>query len=595
MAFTGGSLWFTYQPGSCSYYGTTSLGRIDPATGDVHLDLAAVPAASFPYALSDRPDRMILQNNLGRLSVYDVSGHSPALVAQRSHSVSRPDCRGAALLAGGEKVITACNYADKAEVFYTADLSEAPALVPGSGPYALAVSADGRQIATGWGASDGCHLRVWDIKASTPGSFVGSYDFDPSFYSPGFAFAYSATGRLYAVRSVGDQNAVLRVVSEPAKCPTKPTLEINRKAVPYQGTAGAFGSLRHSPGGRTTAALTRTDRTGSHDLGTVPVNADGTFRLTDTPGVTGAVVYSVSYAGDETHGPGGAKAVAFVHPLAYDVNADNRADAIVGVPGEDLGSTSNAGMFHLLYGAASGVSGSGSKVYHQSTAGVPGVPEAGDQFGYANASGDFNADGYADVAVSAPAEDLASPVDAGGVWVFYGSSAGLRTDNITTLTLDHTYLRGTPGVRFGHALASGDFDADGRDDLAIGAPGGEAVFVAPGTETGLSRDHIDNFDENTPDVPGVKRSGDRFGWSLAALNVNGDTHSDLAVGAPYDSDDHGYATGSVTVWAAATRGWLELPGCNSAGRRTLRGCRAPQPHSGRTHPTVSATPSPSST
>ena len=60
---------------------------------------------------------------------------------------------------------------------------------------------------------------------------------------------------------------------------------------------------------------------------------------------------------------------------------------------------------------------------------MPGVAEAGDQFGYAVTSGDYDGDGYADLAVAANKEDVgggtARKSDSGTVTVLWGSATGL--------------------------------------------------------------------------------------------------------------------------------------------------------------------------
>jgi len=57
---------------------------------------------------------------------------------------------------------------------------------------------------------------------------------------------------------------------------------------------------------------------------------------------------------------------------------------------------------------------------------VPDTYEQGDLFGAALASGDFNGNGYDDLAIGVPYEDVDSATDAGTVTVLYGSSSGLR-------------------------------------------------------------------------------------------------------------------------------------------------------------------------
>ena len=66
--------------------------------------------------------------------------------------------------------------------------------------------------------------------------------------------------------------------------------------------------------------------------------------------------------------------------------------------------------------------------------------EAGDQFGAVLTTGDFNGDGYADLAVGVPGEDVGSISDAGAVHVLYGSVSGL------TSTWDQLWTQDSPGV-----------------------------------------------------------------------------------------------------------------------------------------------------
>ncbi len=233
----------------------------------------------------------------------------------------------------------------------------------------------------------------------------------------------------------------------------------------------------------------------------------------------------------------------------YDVNGDGYADAVVGAPGEDLGYDVNAGMLHVLYGRSTGITTYGDKVIHQDTYGVPGSAEDGDLFALTNTSGDFNADGYADVAVSTIWEDIGSVPDAGLVQVFYGSTSGLRTSGVTSLEIPRE------GLEFGTGLSAGDFNGDGRDDLAVGGPWYDAgsVFVYSGTATGLSTTSQE-FMQGAAGVPGSPLAGEGFGYALSAGDINGDGHSDLAVGTPYDADDTGSPIGSVTLLYGSATG-----------------------------------------
>jgi len=98
-----------------------------------------------------------------------------------------------------------------------------------------------------------------------------------------------------------------------------------------------------------------------------------------------------------------------------DFNGDGFGDLAVGVPGEDIGSISNAGGVNVLYGSSSGLAAAGNQFWSQNSKGVIGVAETGDAFGTVVATGDFNDDGYSDLAIGAPLESVGSATDAGGV------------------------------------------------------------------------------------------------------------------------------------------------------------------------------------
>ncbi|MBB4717761.1 hypothetical protein BJ965_007643 [Streptomyces luteogriseus] len=88
-----------------------------------------------------------------------------------------------------------------------------------------------------------------------------------------------------------------------------------------------------------------------------------------------------------------------------DINGDHRADLAVGIPYEALGRASRAGDVLVLRASASGLTTTGAARYSQDTTGTTGSAENNDVFGSQVRLADFNRDGRADLAVSAPYED----------------------------------------------------------------------------------------------------------------------------------------------------------------------------------------------
>jgi hypothetical protein len=228
-----------------------------------------------------------------------------------------------------------------------------------------------------------------------------------------------------------------------------------------------------------------------------------------------------------------------------DFNNDGADDLAVGVPGEDVGSVPDAGVVNVLYGSAGKLTGSGSQLFTQ----VGSAPEPFDGFGDALATGDFNHDGFADLAVGASLEGVFSTPGAGAVSVLYGSAGGLTRTGGQIFT--QVGSAPEPFDLFGFALATGDFNHDGFADLAAGAPledagsvvDAGAVSVLYGSAGGLTRSGGQIFTQ----VGSAPETGDHFGWSLAAGDFNQDGFADLAAGAPGEDVFSTPDAGAVSV------------------------------------------------
>ena len=147
--------------------------------------------------------------------------------------------------------------------------------------------------------------------------------------------------------------------------------------------------------------------------------------------------------------------VAAAPAAVVDFNGDGFTDLALGVPGEDSSGQADAGRVNIVYGSAGGLTGVGNQALDQSV--LVGTLEAGDRFGSALTTGDFNGDGFTDLAVGVPGEDSSGQADAGRVNIVYGSAGGLST--VGNQALDQSILAGTleAGDGFGSALAAGNF------------------------------------------------------------------------------------------------------------------------------------------
>ena len=230
--------------------------------------------------------------------------------------------------------------------------------------------------------------------------------------------------------------------------------------------------------------------------------------------------------------------------MPFDFNGDGYADLAVGVPGEDLRGIEDAGAVQVMYGSAAGMT-TRDQVWHQGRWGVKGALERGDRFGTVVASGDFNSDGYADLAVGIPNESIWGRAQVGAVQVLYGAPTGLTA-------LDQIWHQGKPGVpgrneagdMFGSALVVGDYDDDGFADLAIGVAGEDigavpdAGFVAVlrGSPSGLTSAGAGVVRQGRDGLPSTPSAYEEFGATLASGDVNRDGRDDLVVVVEFDAD-----------------------------------------------------------
>ena len=137
----------------------------------------------------------------------------------------------------------------------------------------------------------------------------------------------------------------------------------------------------------------------------------------------------------------------------------------------------------VLYGDADGRVGEGSRgVVSQGGGTVGGVAETDDRFGSALAVADLDCDGFTDLVVGTPLEDINGQADSGYVQIIWGNVSGLGNGakNSTQFTQnDFPNADVTAGDQFGYALdaledvGQGGTPAPDAYALAIGVPGGD--------------------------------------------------------------------------------------------------------------------------
>ncbi|MCP4809968.1 MAG: hypothetical protein GY884_31925 [Proteobacteria bacterium] len=220
-----------------------------------------------------------------------------------------------------------------------------------------------------------------------------------------------------------------------------------------------------------------------------------------------------------------------------DIDGDGYDDLLIGAYGADQGTT-NSGSVYLVHGQASawssGVVDDEASVtfYGEGASSALGSTTR-------QQTGDYDDDGTLDVALTSLADE--------SVYVFYGAtslSGKVRVDSADVI------ITGSDPSYFGLSMITADFDGDGADDLAIGAPDyTNPYYYSYADEPGsvylfYGADMAAGTYAATDASVTLEGAGsaDFFGLSMAAADMSGDGNDDLIISAP------GYPARYGRVW-----------------------------------------------
>lgn len=264
-------------------------------------------------------------------------------------------------------------------------------------------------------------------------------------------------------------------------------------------------------------------------------------------GSTALVLGGEREAGLKTEEIGSSDAVVFGVPYTYsyagisvaglgDLNGDGFEDFGFGAYNYRYNNSGQGAIF-VEYGRPDMADDVGSEINAEANSGMVFGETSFDYLGYGlSSAGDFNGDGYDDLAMGAYRAD-GEVSGSGVVYLRYSDDTKLVFENSADLpglngVMSSQYLGGSTG----HGLAAGDFDGDGTSDLMIGAN-----YTRVGGQYGAGRGYLvyGSGDELTgrvsiEDAMSAQMSGQSsynyWGGAVAGLDdINGDGYDEAAI------------------------------------------------------------------
>ncbi len=235
---------------------------------------------------------------------------------------------------------------------------------------------------------------------------------------------------------------------------------------------------------------------------------------------------------------------------AGDVNDDGLDDVLVAYP-----EYNGAGQVFLYLGDAAGLDETAAWSSQGTNAGGTPAATAGSRFGSAaTAAGDVDGDDIADVIIGQSNWSNGEAAE-GRAYVFLGGlPAGLPATPVWVVEGN------VAGGLFGAAASgAGDLNADGFDDVIVGAPstaGAGRIQTYLGSDTGPSTTASDTI---------TGTAGHRLGAVVASAgDVNGDGRADVVVAATLYGNGEANE-GAAFAYLGAANGTLTRPGAFAAG------------------------------
>jgi hypothetical protein len=202
-----------------------------------------------------------------------------------------------------------------------------------------------------------------------------------------------------------------------------------------------------------------------------------------------------------------------------DLDADGLADLLVGAPSSDPGGTDSGIVYLVTGGVTSTTTLSGS------TGRLVGV-DAYDSAGMKVGAADMDGDGYDDALVGAT---WGGTTDAGAAYIVCGPIRG----TFDLSGADATLLGVTAADWTGASIAAGDVDGDGTEDLLVGAAREDSGGADAGAAYLVLGPVFGSVALSAADAKLIGEAAGDKAYEVTAGDLDADGNDDVLVGAPY--------------------------------------------------------------
>ena len=221
-----------------------------------------------------------------------------------------------------------------------------------------------------------------------------------------------------------------------------------------------------------------------------------------------------------------------------DVNRDGYAEIIIGACNGNPPTTEYAGKTHVVFGRSFSTPPYTIDLDSQPADLTVYGEHAYDFSGRVIGSGDINGDEYDDIFIGVPGADPFWRDDAGETYVIFGSSSLPSIIDLSTSSADIIVYGDDDKGYSGCAIASGDINHDGCDDIIIGAP-----HANPGGRSGAGETYVIFGSDSPPSTIDLRTqyasitvygddAWDYSGHAISSGDVNGDGYDDIIIGVP---------------------------------------------------------------